>query len=610
MTWKAQWDWKVEYDSTEITADVKSVQVVRLENAVSRATVTVNDYLGKTYIGALDVLDDLAISLKYADDSSYTAVFGGNIEDLAPTLDADKGALCTATAYGYGRALRNTHVNENYGVESQNTSIDTPEEIWDDIVDSFVNKSLGGAGNTGYALTKTYIASLSNPTIQFIHCPYRPSIQVLNEVCAIYQAYRAGSASVHWFVDPSKNLFINTIGAHEDSAQWPNYWGGSQAASTLEQGVDFTSYSFSKRVRSKDYANRVILCTDLRKPGYDHWTEDAATKGLWNAVQNVTITDDSTNHIVGSDCLVFTADASSLAIARYPAAGSLGWDLTSFYTSDVSTENPLSYRMYARRTGHASSTVMVQMHTDATNYYYVTLYNTASYTAMMPTADTWYFIDLPIFHEGSKESSAEWLPNNSPDWADINYIDYYFLNNYAGTNPFLLDDMHFHGKLIREAYDSDDITSYDEHQVVIKMSTACDDEMTGASDDTGRAARLAYAELLTRKKIPRVGTVTTPGLVTIQPGQLVHIHADKTSSGTFRIDADFRAKRITHNLNEAGFTTTLELTDDVVNTFTKSPSEVASVLLQAIYADPEAQSLKSSGIDLFAARLSVDYAPP
>lgn len=613
MTWQPQWDWKVEYDSTEITGDVHSVQIVRLENAISRATVTLNDRLGKTYIGTLDVLDDLKVSLKYAHEASYTAVFGGKIEDLTPTIDSTRGALCTATAYGYGRALRNTHCNENFGAESQNPTKDTPEEIWDELVASFINKSLGSADDTGYAITDTYIAAIAAPTIQFIHSPYRPCIHIVNEVCAIYQAHRAGSASVHWFVDPSKNLFINTIGAHEDSAQWPNYWGGSQAASTLEQGVDFTEYSFSKRVRSKDFANRVILCTDLRKPGYDDWCEDAATKGLWQVIQNCAITDDSTNHVVGSDCLVMTVNASTTGIMRYPSTPTppstpaLAWDLTSFHVTQTSTENPLALKLYARRTGHSSSSAAVRLHTDAANYYWVVLYNTASSVAMMPTADTFYLINLPIYHEGTKDSAAEWVAVGSPDWADINWIDIWMINNYAGANPFLMDDLHFSGKLIREAYNSTSITANDEHQVIIKMASACDDAMKGATDTTGRAARLAYAELLTRQKQPVVGTVKTSGLVTILPGQLVHVHADKTSSGTFRVDGDFRAKRITHDISEEGFTTTLELTDDVVNTFTKSPSEVASILLQAIYSDPEAQSLKSSGIDLLTARLSVDY---
>jgi len=218
----------------------------------------------------------------------------------------------------------------------------------------------------------------------------------------------------------------------------------------------------------------------------------------------------------------------------------------------------------------------------------------------MPNAGEWYQLDFPLRGEA-------WDIAGAPDWANIDYIGVYFVNTgYAGANDFWLDDLHLSGKIIREAYNSTDIGTYDEHQKIIKMDSAVDDSMK-ATDDTGTAARLAYAELLTRQSIPIVGEIVTPGIVDVLPGQQIHPHANKQASGSYRIDKDFRIKRILHSFNVAGFTTTSQVTDDLTNTFAKGPSDLASLFSSVMFVDPEAQSLKAMGIDTLVPRLSKDY---
>jgi hypothetical protein len=50
------------------------------------------------------------------------------------------------------------------------------------------------------------------------------------------------------------------------------------------------------------------------------------------------------------------------------------------------------------------------------------------------------------------------------------------------------------------------------------------------------------------------------------------------------------------------------LTDDLVNSFGSGPGEQLSALAKVLYVDPEAKSLKSSGVDELVERLSINYA--
>lgn len=586
---------KIESDATEITDGI-AVTIIRPENAVSRVRLRTWNLAAANFIANLNTFDNLKVSLRYGLDA-WNKVFDGVIEDVSPVAD-EANRFVDCLAYGQGRALRNTHCAISYGSESENPTLDTPKEIWDAIVDNHINKDFAGNA-TGYAITKTYIANLSNPTISFIYNPYRPNIQVINEICQVYAAYRAGLASVHWFVDPSKNLFINTIGAHENVIEWPSFYGGSEAASLLEQGTNIISYGFSKRVHSKQYANKIILATDMRKPGYDYWNENAAVNVLWVNEQGMSFADDAINKIVGANSLKFTATASQLCIAYYPSVAQ-NWDFTKI----GSENNPPKIRFYARRTGNLNHAVSIQLRTtDNLNYFYQNLFNTAGDTHLMPNSGDWYQMDFPLI-SGTPDG---WSSYGSPSWSNIDFIAVYFANQgYAGANDFWLDDLHFTGKIIREAFNSTAIAANYEHQKVVRMNTAVDDTMIAATD-TGLAARLAYAELLTAQKIPIVGSIVTYGMVDVLPGQFVHCHGEK-QNGTFRIDENFRIKEIQQDFTEYGkLFTTLRVTNDLVNTFAKGPADLASLYRNVLFTDPEAQSLKATGIDPLVPRLSKDY---
>jgi hypothetical protein len=321
-SWRGLPKQKIEVGSLEIQDDSLSSIVWRIENAVSRAKIVANDYQGKYYIEDIDVFDVLKISYRYGDDS-WTQVFEGVIEEPNPSLNMS-GQVVSANAFGYGQALLKTHCHANFGRESENDTLLDPEDVWDDLVDNRVNLNFD-AGATGYALTKTKIKAVTSPTIYFIKGGYRNNFDILNQVCLLVQADQAGSAGVHWFVDPSKNLWIDTIAAHTvDTANWPTWWKLNQADSTLTEGQDFTEYNFRKS--AKGFANKIVLFSDLRKPGYDYYTEDSGGQVLWGRRLLTSLTDSAAagQFVVGSHSLLLTSNGAVTGFAWYPSSSLSG----------------------------------------------------------------------------------------------------------------------------------------------------------------------------------------------------------------------------------------------------------------------------------------------
>lgn len=587
---------KIESDATEITDGI-TASIVWPENAIARAMIAAWNIDAANFIANLDTFDNLKISFRYGTDS-WTKYFDGIMEDVNPVL-TENGQTVVCTAYGQGRALRNTHCNTSYGKESENPTIDTPGEIWTDVVDNFVEKSFGGAA-TGYTVTL-----LKNndtlPSINHLFNPFIPNINIINHSLLLIQAYRAGLSGHHWIVGADGTLRIKRIGT--DIAGWSSWWNTDQAGSTLVEGTHFINYSFSKRVRSKDFANKIILTTDLRKPGYDRWSEyrGAGTDSgshLWGTSGAGSLTDDDTIKIVGSYSLKIDTAEGMLTI-RYPATGEADWDFTK-----IGSPNSIpTLNFYIRNNRDSGATGDWLRLYDGTDYFainYIGNYITKN--------DEFIHLKFPVgpYHALADEKrERRWIASGSPLWSDIDYI-WFGIAYTTGEDIVWLDDIHFAGKIIREAYNSTNISANDEHQKIVRMNTSVEDSMKQA-DDSGMAARLAYAEMLRAQTIPVVGTVKLYGIVDILPGQWVHIHAEKTN-GTFRIDDDFRVKQVQQDfLGFHEFYTTLSLTDDLTNTFAKGPAEVISEYHKTLFIDPEAQSLRATGIDTLVPRLSINY---
>lgn len=605
---------KIEVGTTDISNDTLDVVVRRIENGISLATLQANDLEGINYIGNIDVFDILKVSFRYG-TGSWTQVFEGVIEKVGPALSS-QGQLASATAYGYGRALRNTHCHVNFGSESDNPGLDEPTKIWDDLVANRINKDFDGAA-TGYALTDTKIKTIASPTITFMPGYYQNNLALVNAICQLYTADQAGSASVHWFVDPSKNLWIDTIAAHTvDTTNWPTYWGGSQANSTLVEGADLQSYNLSKTVQG--FANKIVLFSDLRKPAYDYWTEDSGGAALWGNEALTSITDENSadvdpgapvtpGFIVGSHSVNFDPNGAVTGYGYYPSGASADWDI-----SKMGSEQSIpTVNFYSLHYNLTTATTYVRLSNNdtarKTDYYYATFLDYKT-----DPDYTWLHHSLPVgpYWQTTDESrDFRWGIIGSPVWTDIDTVEFVIVG--AGANGFLLvDDLHFSGKIIREAKNNTSIGLYDEHQKIVRMDVSVDDSLE-AADDSGTAAQIAYAELLTSQSISRCGQLTTPLMVDVLPGQLVHVHAGLRSIGSYRVNDDFRIKEVTHRFTADAALTVLDVTDDVKNTFALgsdySVSRNLSALYRVLHVDPEAKNLKASGLDPLIQRLTVIY---
>jgi hypothetical protein len=280
----------------------------------------------------------------------------------------------------------------------------------------------------------------------------------------------------------------------------------------------------------------------------------------------------------------------------------LGWNLNEF----GSVKNPPTLNFYyhpVANTAVASTVVMMKTVSDPTSndYFYANFATNAD-------LDKWHHCSIPLgdFYKTSDyQRDVDWTTGGSAVWTNINALGFY--NTGSGPSSLLyIDDLHITGKIIREAYDSSNITSNDEVQVPVRYDVAVDDTMK-ASDDSGTAGRLAYGELLRRMVTPEVGVFQTPLAVDALPGQLIHVHADAYSGAAWRVDADFRIKEVVHTITKAGGFTTWDITSDVLNTFVPGFNDAMAMYHRAVHTDPEMKNLLSTGLDPYVSRLSKDY---
>lgn len=606
VTWESDPEFKVEAGATDFSTDGLTIEVHRPENAISYVNIIANDYDGKNYIANIDAFTVIKVSLRYAGDA-WTQVFEGVTERVGPRLNT-KEQTVVLRAYGYGRALRNTHCNSNYGIESKNDALDTPHEIWDDLIANQINKTFGGAV-TGYAILDTKVAPAANPVINFLEGGYRNNFTLMNDVLTSYQGFRNGLAGMHWFVDENGALFINTIAAHENNATgWPTWWRTDLAGSTLVEGVDFLGTGFHKK--TNDYANRVILYCNLRKPGSDYWTEDSGGQALWGSVA-CTLTDANgvgppIEYVVGSHSVKIDKDnvGAPIGSAWYPAAANAAWDLTKVGSEHaVPTLN--FYFMKNNTLAEVTSSVRL-FSTDNSNDVDYILFSTWT-----DPDDEWIHRSLPVGpYWATTEASRRyrWTPfAGGVDWTDVNGVG--FIVDGDEDALLYIDDLHFSGKIIREAYNQTEVTANGDVQKIIRYDVAVDDTLK-ETDDTGTAGQLAYGELLRRQYIPTVGVFTTGLAEDALPGQLIHIHSDAhTPFGAedYRVMATFRIKELIHIFSAEGATTTWDVTSDIINTFGAGFNDALSTYYKLIHTDPDMKNMKTAGLDPYVPRLTINY---
>jgi len=596
MRWRSDPQFKLEISGETFTCDEAfTVTVKRIENNLSYGILEVNDYKSKNYVDVFDTFDSLTVSLRYGSDS-WSKVFTGDVTTAKPHLDK-RGELLDVGAWGEGKALNATLCDESYGVESiDNSTVDTPKEILDDLIANHINKEFGGAAS-GHAIVSAVDNAHAGFSVTHLNSQYLNNFVNVNTVCSLTNAYAQG---------PDKKLMFKKIDADHTGGNWDRYYGGSQANATIEVAKDLILYDFSKNV--EEYANSIVLSSKLRKPSEDYWTEDNGGAALWGTDGEANVSDVNgagppQEYIVGSHSLkIDMVGAVALGEAWYPAAKNAGWNLDNM--GSVNTIPQLC--MYGMR-NDANDNVL-SLFTDATHY--STLYTDMS--DYIPGTDEWAYLSFPVgsyHHINDEYSKKRWYPplaGQPVDWTDVNWIQFSMVLDV--TTELYIDDLHFSGVVVREARDTSEITANDLHQKLIRNDTAVNDTLV-ASDDSGTAAQLAYAELLRRSQTPIVAMIQIPLLPDLLPGQTLHIHACKKTDGTFRVDADYRVKDLRHVINNQGATTIVNLTSDVTNSHAFGVADRYALMRKHAGAlnQGEARNLKGGDIDNQIPRLSVNY---
>ena len=233
--WRSTPQFKLDVGGTSYINDQAfQITCIRPENNVSYLVVQVNDYQSSKYVGVFDAFTVVDLSLRYGSDS-WTQVFGGVVGSAAPKLTMH-GEVLEVGAWGDGFCLAKTFCDESYGVESiANSTVDTPKEILEDVVDEHVNKIFGAAAATNWSIGKSVDNAHAGLSFTGLNSQYLSNFTLVNRVCSVVDAYAAGlgpaQASAHWFVDTTPNLMFKQISANHAGGNWDRYWGGMAGTS-------------------------------------------------------------------------------------------------------------------------------------------------------------------------------------------------------------------------------------------------------------------------------------------------------------------------------------------------------------------------------------------
>jgi len=598
----------ITHSAVAYTPEVTKAEVKRIENGFDTATVYIADTKSLNYGVRVGAGDAITLQVKDASDAAYTTIFNGIIRVCLPSLDS-KSQLLVLKCDGAGFGLAECLVGQEFGVDSRNPTYDTIGEIVGagdagvGILHAWVNHYLG---DTGAASNYVYTSDLEAMTgdIKYICFPYKPANRCIDDLCDLVTAIRQGVAyhpdhiGPHWIVDTDSMLRMKLVNGTQ--AGWTQYYGDSAVAATLAQGVDFLT------IECQDLdpeANCVLYYGNWRRPSNgDSWTESSVAN--WACLATNTVSVDAANYKVGSKSVkAINDDAIDYTLsAWYPTGKAAAWDFS--WCTEFSTP---SINFWARRSAGATNFYMyLQSLTGAVldGSYWTDL------TASLAAANTWYHFKFPVgpYYNVAESPTFAWTVDGTPTWAGID--DVLFSCEVAQNVYINVDGLHFGGApILRVAKNSTSITAKKLRTKIIVDDVGKDDSLL-ATDDTGLMAQLAYSELLRLQTTPKVGTVTTPMIKDLLPGQWLHVHALTKADGSFAVDKDMRTTELHHTISEQGFLTTIQVTDDLTNTHTRARYNDINKVQAAFrpeFQDRQAASIKAGEVDIRVLKLEHDY---
>jgi hypothetical protein len=574
----------------EVLTDAK---VTQLEDSFDNATIILDDV--SIYTSGLAVPKE-TITLEVTNEGNAyptNPLFSGMIR--FPIVEVGDKNRLTLSCLGTGYGLGNMAVAEEYGSQSRNNTLNTITEILTDssngIIPAFVNKKLNDTAS-GYSYDVSATVETISDDIPYICFPYKPAHNSINDLVDLISAIKAPAAGCHWIVTTDSKFRLKTVGTNQSG--WTKYFSGAtntDAKSTLSYGEDYEASNFQHLPME---INTVVYYGLWRRPSNgDGWTENDISG--WGS-SGVTLSSDATYHIVGAKSLRATADNTNLNSFYYPTAKNAAWNITTW--GNGSSQYIPTLNFYVSKNTHITN-LLVEMHTDAANFF--TTQQIGYGTTYLTEDNKFYHFTIPIGQlwddTNAPDTKIVWSSGlgGTGDWSNINWVSFSYTN---GATEFInIDGFHFGSIPLCRVATNSDITP--DAMTFINDNQGKDDSLI-AADDSGVMAQLAKAALLRETYDAYVGSLKTQMFQTALPGQLWH---------TF--GADYRATKLEHEIHADKYSTTLYLTDDLINGKTRIRYDDLNKVNAAIrpeWQDRQAASIKANGVDWTIPRLVKDYA--
>jgi hypothetical protein len=570
---------KLTLGSTALENVLLSAKITRVENGFDTATIVLPNKTYSYYPST--VTQGTTVLLEVKDEGlSYTTVFAGTCRFVIADVGTTKTLTlsCLGTGFGLGEMLS----GEEYGAQSKTPATNTVTEILTDLKTNQLNKVFSGAAS-GFSYTTSCTLANSIPYIIF---PYKPVDKCLNDIIDLVTAQEAGSAGPHWIVTTDAVIHLHTIGSSQ--VGWTKYYGNSQTNATLTYGIHYKNINLEKM---SPEANYIVYYGQWRRPSNgDFWTENNAAS--WGAT-DCTVADDTAagNFKVNTASIRYTrTHAVNIPQINYPSTLNWGYDLSSAKFKEY---NVPSLKFWLKRDGVTNGGWVDLV--DSTAQYF-----RHSYSTQVPDANRWYNISVPV-GDYCNIDGQNWVDSGSADWSDIQYIS--FGAGVANGGKVWVDGLHFGDAAVcRVAYNSTSITANGAKMRLITDNVGKDDTLTSGTPgttDIGLMAQLAYSELLRLQTTSLVGTVDTPMIPDLLPGQLLYIQS-----------TDFRVTKIVHTITGKEYGSSISITDDVTNGRSRPRYEDVNKQWAAVrpeWQDRQAASIKAGSVDIRIARLAENY---
>lgn len=588
---------KLTLGATELTNELLSAKITRLENGFDSATIVLHStsYYPTTVTQGTVV----QIEVKDGSDTSYTSLFVGIARFVVADI-SDSNRL-TISCLGIGSGLNEMLVAAEYGAQASN-GLDTIAEILTDstygIIPKYVEKILSTATDSNYAFDTTKVETIAG-TIPYISFPYKPADKCLNDLCDLVTALGDGStAGPHWittYAAGTNYLRVKLVSGTQTG--WTKYYGNSQANATLTYGVDYTSINLEKMAAE---ANYIVYYGAWRRPSSgDTWTQATTS---WSATAGALATD-TDEKIVGTVAVKAkdTTNPTGEIQVKYPSSDA-GWDFSKF--TEFNTPNLNFYTFYDLT---HDTHLIVKLCKDGTDFYQatVTKEDGSAQEYLIPPNQQWQHYTIPVGpYFNSQNNLMTWTAHGSiAGWSEINYIEFYVADAelYDSVNDryfFLIDGLHFGGAAVCRVAALSDYTGVIVRQRLIVDDVGKDDSLV-ATDDSGLMAQMAYSELLRGRSEATVGTVETPMIKDLLPGQWLYIQS-----------ADYRVTKIIHTIDTTGYHSLLYVTSDVLNSRARLRYEDVNKQFASIrpeWQDRQASNIKAANVDFRVAPLIKTY---